>query len=523
MKTYEWNAVINNGDLNFLVVQIGNTLSFFDKSQSPLNAGVLPFTVNLNSHAVAGVTDTSAAGIQVAAGKGALFVVGELIEPFYIEYDINGNTITETAITFQIRDMDRVDPTLGLEEQPTSLSVEQRYDYYNQGWYATAKVYDTKTETDGGYDNQVLDFYFSTRGKYPPLTKPWWVGKRIGDKGPFVFDPSGVYDEIAGGNTEASLGHYIINPFNKDRDTASSLTGIETISTDDRPKATSWYAGRLFYGFRNKIFYCQLLENDLTVSGKCYQRADPTAEEISDLVATDGGVVQIPESGDIFALVPVGNSLIIFSVKGVWSLGGTSVGDGFSAKGFAINKVTSLGAVGPRTIIDVEGNPTWWGTQGIYKLDSGDTNLTSLTQSFSVTNLCTQKTQKFYDDIPSLSKKYASAAYDKIAKKIVWMFEGTDPTATSNLYRCDRNLNYDMVYEAFNPYTISNLVSSSPYITDVFSLETSGAQRTTQNVIDAAGNNIVDSVSNQVVAVTGSVLVSPNLGSVGVKFLTVTP
>lgn len=517
LKTYEWNSVNNDGDVNFLVVQAGNYLYFYDKSAEPLSSGQYSFGVNLGDHLAAGQSTTADAGVQVASGKGVLFVVGAKINPFYITYDEAGSTITETTIDIRIRDLEELDTVLANDAQPSTITDERRYDLYNQGWNQDDKLsYDLRSTT-GAFWANVFNFYRNTRGKYPPKTKPWWVGKRIGDDATEVFDPSGQYDMIEGGNTLAPLGHFILDPFNKDRATASGVA-IPTVTETERPTAVAFHAGRVFYGFQNKVFFSQVIEDDLSVAGKCYQDADPTSEHIFDLVAVDGGVIQITTSGKIFSLFPMDNSLIVFTTNGVWSINGSSVGEGFSATGHSVSKITSLDAVSTRTIISIEGIPCWWGTNGIYTLTSNPSK-----DGFSTTNLLEGKIQNFYDAIPSLSKRCASGTYDKIRKIIVWVFSDVDPNLNDNLYFCNRVLNLDTVMGAFYPYTITPKDEASPYISDVFPIESLLAQRVEEIVVDNLDDPVVTNNGASVTAFVGTELVEASFSSGGVKYLTVVP
>jgi len=365
IKTYQWNSVSNHGNLQFLVVQFGATLFFYDRAADPVSGGQLPFTVNLDTHAAPGVTDTSTAGIQVASGKGYLFVVGEKIVPFYITYFPETNTITSTAINIRIRDLKDQDTVNPIEYAPVTLTAQRRYDLYNQGWYTTSAANDSKfpgaTVTT---DVIVLDFYFSKIGHYPPKSKPWWVGKRSavdpGEKGYQVFDPNGAYEPVYAGNTRAPLGHYIVDPFNIDRTTASGIPDLPIEKTDKRPLAVGFMAGRVFYALDNTIYFSQVITTDVTVAERCYQDADPTAENLFDLIATDGGTLMIPDAGEIIAMFVVNNTLLAFAKNGIWAISGSQPGDGFSATGFSQARASGIIALSPRTIIDADGRPTFW-------------------------------------------------------------------------------------------------------------------------------------------------------------------
>ena len=530
IKTYDWESVGNEANRNFLVIQFGNDLKFYDKASDPLSDGEMPFDLDLLDHLAPAHSDASEDGIQVASGKGSLFVTGRKIAPFYIEYDSAANTISTTAIVFRIRDLDRADPDLGVEAQPTTLTAEQLYDYFNQGWYARAKAYDTESSTRGtpAYNTQVLSFYRNTRAKYPPLTKPWWIGKRIGDGEVDVFDPSGAYDPVYAGNTLAPLGHYILDPFAKDRSTASVLSGpdpsgigttagIQIVSEDDRPEAMGFYAGRVIHGFKDTLYVSQLIKDDLSIAGYCYQEADPTSEEISDLIDADGIVIPIPGAGRILSLFAMENSAIIFATNGLWMLGGIGPGEGFKTTAFSVSKISSIDIISPRTLIDVDGNPCWWGQNGIYVLaprERGD---------LGIINLLEKKVQNFFDSIPSTAKETASGAYDKVRKMIVWIYD--DPAdgavTTPNQYACRDVLNYDTVLGAFYPYTISSLASNSPFVYDVFQVLPLATEIVEELVVDSSAVTVTDSGGASVVILTSQSVegLASAEGTAGVKYL----
>lgn len=470
-KTYEWEAVGNDPDVNFLVVQTGNTLSFFDMSYEPLSGGEKTFTVDLDDHLISGAATAAGDPIQVASAKGALFVTGRVCNPFFIEYDSGTDDITETEYAYEIRDFVQMenDSTL-LEDRPAALTPEREYDLVNQGW--DTEVAGNDSEFPGAFVTTgmtALDFYYSVEALYPPKTKPWWVGKRSavdpGEGGYQIFDPHGVYDQASAGNTLAPLGHFILDPFNKDRSAVSGIGSFTVETKDTRPIAIAFHAGRLFYGHENNIYFSQTLNDDLLNAGKCYQAADPTAEDISDLVDTDGGVITLPSSSSIESLVSVENTLMILSHNGIWALSGSNPGDGFTATGFSVQKVSSIGLSSFRSLVKVEGNPVWWSKHGIFVLESNAVNGT-----FNVKNICQDKVQLFYDAIPETAKEDASGAYDKIKKVVTWIFRDTDAALHNNQYVCNRMLNLDSLVGAFFPYTLSDLDTNSPIVVDIFSV-----------------------------------------------------
>jgi len=498
VKTFVWRSVSEDGTLNFLVAQGGNKLMFYNMNSETISADELPFSVDLDDFRTPAYYSTSQYGVQMAAGKGALFVVGEAIEPFVIQYDKATNTISTTELVIRIRDLELQDHDMGYTDQFTTLTATQKYDLYNQGWNA----YTTNNPSgDNFYHIQVLDNYFSIIGKYPQKAKSWWVGKQIDiDTGSNDFIPQS-YDQAYVGSTLAPLGTYILEAFNKDRSAASGIPGLPVVTETSRPTAVAFGAGRVFFGFKNKLYFSQVIQDDFTVAGNCYQVADPTAEKINDLVATDGGVLQIIDAGTIFKLMTFENAVFNFCSNGVWALGGTSVGAGFSATDFSVYKVTETAALSPRSIISIIGTPVWWAKDGIYTL-IGD----PAKQGYSAQNILLGKLQLYYNAIPPLSKLYATGDYDHLKKTITWIFNSQNEIIGGNKFVCDKALNYDTLLKAFYPYSISTVTpGNSPHIVDCFSALDVLASSGEDTVVDELEHTVIDE-ADEVVTVQTTVL-----------------
>lgn len=114
------------------------------------------------------------------------------------------------------------------------------------------------------------------------------------------------------------------------------------IPAEFRPNpATSAAAfGRMFFGLDNRIMFSQVLIDDLNTLGRCYQKNDPTSPEISDLLATDGGDIQLQNAGKVLRLEEFLNGVIAFCEKGVFYVYGPQ--SGFNATEYTIQKVTEF-------------------------------------------------------------------------------------------------------------------------------------------------------------------------------------
>lgn len=134
LVTYHWKNVGGDGDINFVVVQIGNSLHFYrvDATDS-LSSGKHAHTATLTTFAAAGITTVVNIECQFAQGNGYLFVTNPGLNPFYVAYNISADTFSETQINLLSRDF------LGIAgetdaQRPTSLTDTHRYNLGNQGW-----------------------------------------------------------------------------------------------------------------------------------------------------------------------------------------------------------------------------------------------------------------------------------------------------------------------------------------------------------------------------------------------------
>lgn len=136
ISEFEWKGVDNHADINFLVIQVNRTLHFFDMDAVPITSAPKAFTVDLTTYIApfASPTQVDETPVQMACGKGYLFVVSPYIEPILIDYSPEFDSIDVLKIIIKIRDFDGVDDGLSNEDQPTTLSNKHYYNLRNQGW-----------------------------------------------------------------------------------------------------------------------------------------------------------------------------------------------------------------------------------------------------------------------------------------------------------------------------------------------------------------------------------------------------
>ena len=478
-----WSNVGGDGNLHFLIRQVDKTLYFTNLAATPLSTGLKSFTVSLSTFAAPAASDAGVDLVSFASGKGFLFVTGKQIKPFYIKYSASGDTVTAIEISILVRDFDGVDDSLGISEEPTPLSVEHSYNLKNQGWLSP-----------GGTAPDPVTTYFASQSKYPGNNKQWWTTKNTsGD-----LDVS-LLTKYFTGNTLAPRGHYLLDPFNKDRDTAAGLSGVATETVSNRPQSVEFFAGRVFYGgpvasdLSSHIYYSQIIEDEARIA-KCYQEADPTSEDISDLIDTDGGEVVIPEVGNILKLKVTGASLLVFADNGVWEITGSS-GSGFTPTNYSVSKIAAIGIIGPRTVVDVEGVPIWWSDKGIYTIGRND-----VTDRIEAKSLSQMTIQTTYEDISSVSKLYSQGSYDPSQHKVIWIYNSAGAD-TNYRFKSTKIIELNTQSGAFSLQTVTDLASNTPYIAGIFQLPSLSTVTQTATVIEAStGKTAIDASSNIVVA-----------------------
>ena len=475
VNTYLWTAVNGDGNLNFAVVQVGNLLYFYrTNSDGNISGGAFSGTIDLNTYRAGGappVTDTEA---QFASGLGYLIVVHRHCDPFYVKFTAP-STFTATRLYLEVRDFEGVDDGYGTEELRASNTYPHLYNLMNQGWPQA----------------NVSSFQIST-GKYPAHNIVWWLLKDALD----VFTPS-LYTTNTRGNSPAPKGKFTLKAFYQDRAAVSpGFPGLSVVSSGyQRPSTCEFYAGRVFYsgvsadGFSNKIYFSQIVVKPGDMA-KCYQANDPTSEYSFDLLATDGGVINILDSGTIIKLFAIDGALIVFASNGVWSITG-STGMGFTALDYTIRKISTVPALSTSSFVNVSGIPAWWNTEGIYTLTMNST--TGQTQIVSMTE---KKIKDFFNsDIPAGSKVYARGCYNPATRIVQWLYSSVNPGTVTARYSYDRILNFNVNTGAFYPWSFDD---SGVKVHGLLCVLGSGSESVEEVVTDSSGVTVTDSGGNNV-------------------------
>lgn len=490
IKTYLWQNVAGDGSATVVVVQIGDTLYFYETDGSGIfSTGAQTTTVALS--AVSGAPVVDATECQFTDGNGYLVVTHPFCEPMRISYDLDAHTATKTDVTIQIRDfIGAVADTLAVDDRPTdtvsSLDVNHLYNLYNQGWTTSGlTAWDTAQTTMPSNSDVMWNFKDSSNA--------------------LDFTDTTAANVITG-NTPAPNGHFILTLSNQDRVTAGTGAGgtftagsvASTTTGFQRPSVCAFFAGRVFYagvnyvGFNSNIYFTQILERP-DQYGNCYQTNDPTSENLFDLLPSDGGVVAIPEAGTVYKMQTVPGGLCVFAANGIWFLTG-STGLGFTADDYAVLKIADIATISDSSFVNVNGFPAWWNSEGIYMIQAGQ-NLPTV-KSITYTTFKT-----FYDKIPVPSKRFSRGFFDKNNGIISWIYRSDVTTSLDSTYEYDRVLNYNVRTNAFYPWSIS---PSNVKVHSILSSELITRPIVLNDVIDSSSDNVVDSSGNQVISFSAS-------------------
>jgi hypothetical protein len=460
VHTGTWLNVGGQAGLEYLVIQTGATLRFYNKASAPYSGNQLTQTVNLATYEVAGSVGAANVKCQFASLKGALIVASPAIETIYIERDNITEVLSVNLISFKIRDFEWQGDKTEYTTSTGSPSAARIYDTQNAGWVGTKGA-------------AALAAY----GSYPPLTLPWYAGKDA--SGDFSVTE---WEKIYSGSSLIGNGHFILDFFNKVR------SGLSTEIETSKFKSVASFAGRVFYaGLESSknsgtILFSRQIDS-LDDLGNCFQVNDPTSEDLSDLLDTDGGRIVIPDAVNIKYLYAYGANLYIFADNGVWSING--VDNVFRATEYSIQSISSVGILSAETFVEAEGIPFWWSKFGIHALTFDQVSGLAKEENISVGTI-----QTFWDDISQDSKSRVTALYDRINKEIYWTYPEDGET---NVNKFNKFLILDTVLQAFYPWTVSDEATNTDYIMGFSFYSGFGSDQLILDVVSAADDVISNS------------------------------
>lgn len=244
-------------------------------------------------------------------------------------------------------------------------------------------------------------------------------------------------------------------------DVTSAIPSTDVVS--GRIKDITTLGGRYFYLAGDTVLFSQVLKDDGTGFDACHQEADPTSEEISDVVVTDGGYVKFPTMGEGLALTSFNRGVLVFGRTSVYGLI-SPMEQVFTATSYDIVELSRAGIVGPNSVVSTANMVYYWSPLGIFQIGlHKETNNTVVAQCISINTI-----QELYNDIPVHSKEHCVGTYDYVNNRIYWYY----PTDENNLYKLDGCLVLDLTHGAFMSFKIGDSTTDLPYISHICKIPT---------------------------------------------------
>jgi len=442
-----WTTVGGSGNRDFIVAQVGRYLYFYNAATGVVSGNKKSFSVDLNTYKAAGNPLTIGTTVcSFASTYGRLIVTSGVTDPILIEYNPTTDNISVSVISIQIRDFKGKDTGEAVDAEYTDAEwvslgqtvADVTYNLENQGWNTTL----------------INTYKTANASRNPANSKQWIYGKDTNDD----FSASFLNKQDFG-NSPAPKGHFLVSAFE---------------NTTSRPTSCAFFAGRVWYGgvsnteLLGNIYFSAVLD-DLAKVGYAYQTNDPTSEVLSDLEADDGGVIQIPEAGEIVALQTLGRGILALATNGVWFI--TAIDVAFSAATYSVERITSIGCINAKSIVSVEDGLVYWSNSGIYSVQAGTTGA-----ELSATNISDTNIKSFYNAIPVLNKLYAEGVYNSTEKVITWAYSTQEiPSSGTGRYNKTALLSINVKLQSWYTYTIDTTTGPVPVSIDV-TKETSDIQ-----------------------------------------------
>lgn len=237
----------------------------------------------------------------------------------------------------------------------------------------------------------------------------------------------------------------VINEINYDDQSEESYEGLP--SSDLLRGAITdieSFGGRLFYLCGNTILFSQTLSTNNKNYDKCYQDADPTSEEVSDIIATDGGMIQLLSLGRGKALKRFYRGVLVFGDEEVTGILSNSI-NLFTAESYDVVKITSAGLTSKYSVVETDSNVFYWSNHGIFMVGIDENN--------NISSVCISlnSIQNWYNNLPQFARDNCVGYYDYANNRIYWFY----PT-TNMADKLDGCLVYDLTSNCFMPQYIDS-------------------------------------------------------------------
>ena len=496
LETFTWKNASNSKGFDISVVKIGERFYFFDGratavSSQPLNQGV---------YLVIPEPETPAGKISLPTKYDFAFINGYMVvttgssNVHILSFNLTDELAGKVSIEMdtkrlKIRDLFGIDePNVPDDFRPTVLLADHEYNLRNQGWLPNLQCAWKGVPSVSLVDS--IHWTFSDglepvephANLYPSNADMVWANKA----GPGTVDPLALnsYDpaellKATYGDMEAPKGHYIIDLFERGESRFEEAEDDGTVvSETSRTEATiggitavSDFMGRAVYAINefeivdgddnspsvgSMLLFSQARDEKGALT-RCHSVLDPTGGDEFSPLSTDGGFVIVSGLGHVNGIQAHGNSLFVFSDKGVWQING---GDRlFTMTNVNQNQITNVGSLNKRSVVVTEQGLMYFSDGGIYVISGiGQEGKQATAENI------TQKTiQSLYDDIPVGNKTQAVSYYDRFTRQVKWLY-ADKIMPNPNYYNTELIL--DLNLGAFSVSTIkaTDSPSATPYV-----------------------------------------------------------
>jgi hypothetical protein len=235
------------------------------------------------------------------------------------------------------------------------------------------------------------------------------------------------------------------------------------------PRTGAFMDGRLWQGadMHNRVYFSQILQYNpqgdvdypLVRSGMCYIEADPTNPDDNSIVPTDGGYINLADSGEHRAMHQYNRSMLVFSSNGVWEITGSRQFSSFSPDSFSVKKLTDAGCMSGESVLQAMGDVYYYSEEGIMKISTHE-----ISGNLFVTNITDKTIRKRLLDLDLEQQLGCQGAYDPEDKTIRWIFPERDNSVPGNQIAGNTvMLTWSMIHNAWFEYNtfvrgIANLI-----------------------------------------------------------------
>lgn len=448
MAVKEWQGVGDGLERNLLIFHSGNFIYVLE-DKSPVSSANTILTVDLREADIkldGGVTEPC----HISVGINFCVITNPRINPVLITYegqeDDGSLTLTYRPLALKVRSRDLLKPFTEGPNYGNILTAAEEWNLYNSGWPRTARA---SNDREGSATSTVtpIKYYFDERGFYPTHSVLYSAMKLSSAK---EVEAVGAFspwedEKINFGNTTPPLGRFVHSAY--DFDSRSIMIeqlsdredsdpefpeGIipkqlrflitdegETVTwtVKDRPRCSAYHNGHVYfadkdYQGKTRILVSQLV-SDFDNIEKCYQDADPSAEEINDLIATDGFTMYPVGMGTVINMIEFNRGLMIIATNGAWQIKGTQ-GGGATATDFTIDKVASFEFFSPQSVVDAGAAVMLFAERGIIAI--GTNEFGDITSQ----NLTDATIDEYYQTLPRSVIRNVKGTFVTDERRVYW-------------------------------------------------------------------------------------------------------